>query len=186
MAVFYGRILISVTNCWRLGGVSWISWRWCSLFYLKRFYGTKFATMCIWYDLKRFRGTKFCDGCRPGPADRYAPLGLSFPPLRGGPLLMKPRTATPFRKPRPAVLTVISFTYWNGISVCPVTEYATCPEKGGALITSGLFWLKRFRRTKFFSQDNCKGSQCENSRITITQRHAQILRRLICFFRPSW
>ena len=64
--------------------------------------------------------------------------------------------------------------------MCPVTEYATCQEKGGALITSVLFWLKRFRRTKFFSQDNCKGSQCENSRIAITQRHAQILRRLIC------
>ena len=32
----------------------------------------------------------------------------------------------------------------------------------------------------FFIQDNCKGSQCENSRITITQRYAQILRRLIC------
>ena len=93
---------------------------------------------------------------------------------------MKPRTATPFRKPRPAVLTVISFKYCNGISVCPVTEYATCPEKGGALITSVLFWLKCFRRTKFFIQDNCKGSQCENSRIAITHRHAQILRRLIC------
>ena len=36
---------------------------------------------------------------RPGPADRYAPSGLPFPPLRSGPLLMKPRTATPVRRP---------------------------------------------------------------------------------------
>ena len=36
---------------------------------------------------------------RPGPADRYAPSGLPFPPLRGGPLLVKPRTATPVRRP---------------------------------------------------------------------------------------
>ena len=99
------------------------------------------------------------------------------------------------------------FKYWNGISVCPVTEYATCLEKGGALITSVLFCLKCFRRTKLFIQDNRKGSQCENSRIAITQRHARILCRLICistsgtlsvrpsryclkptdmFFRPSW
>ena len=36
---------------------------------------------------------------RPGPADRYAPSGLPFPPLRGGPLpLVKPRTATPVRR----------------------------------------------------------------------------------------
>ena len=40
---------------------------------------------------------------RPGPADRYAPSGLPFPPLRGGPLtLVKPRTATPVRRPRTA------------------------------------------------------------------------------------
>ena len=64
--------------------------------------------------------------------------------------------------------------------MCPVTEYATCPEEGGALITSVLFCLKCFRRTKLFIQDNCKGSQCENSSIAITHRHAQILRRLIC------
>ena len=35
----------------------------------------------------------------PGAADRYAPSGLPFPPLRGGPLLVKPRTATPVRRP---------------------------------------------------------------------------------------
>ena len=35
----------------------------------------------------------------PGPAYRYAPSGLPFPPLRGGPLLVKPRTATPVRRP---------------------------------------------------------------------------------------
>ena len=40
---------------------------------------------------------------RPGPADRYAPSGLPFPPLRGGPLLVKPRTATPVHRPRTAV-----------------------------------------------------------------------------------
>ena len=40
---------------------------------------------------------------RPGPEDRYAPLGLTFPPLRGGPLLVKPRTATLVHRPRPAV-----------------------------------------------------------------------------------
>ena len=32
---------------------------------------------------------------RPRPADRYAPSGLPFPPLHGGPLLVKPRTAVP-------------------------------------------------------------------------------------------
>ena len=40
---------------------------------------------------------------RPGPAYRYAPSGLPFPPLRGGPLLVKPPTATPVRRPRTAV-----------------------------------------------------------------------------------
>ena len=42
------------------------------------------------------------DVFRPWPADRYAPSGLPFPPLRGGPLLVKPRTATPVRRPRAA------------------------------------------------------------------------------------
>ena len=37
---------------------------------------------------------------RPGPAYRYAPSGLPFPPLRGGPIpLVKSRTATPVRRP---------------------------------------------------------------------------------------
>ena len=41
---------------------------------------------------------------RPGPADRYAPSGLPFPPLHGGSLpLVKPRTATPVHRPQTAV-----------------------------------------------------------------------------------
>ena len=36
---------------------------------------------------------------RPWPADRYAPSGLPIPPLRGGPLLVKPWTATPVSRP---------------------------------------------------------------------------------------
>ena len=49
-----------------------------------------------------------------GPRTGTPRWGYPSHRFRGGPLpLMKPRTATPFRSPRPAVMTDISFIYLN-------------------------------------------------------------------------